>query len=127
MPCLQQHTGSVIHARGFFLNADVQCRGGLQSLLRRSDSVREVHFHFCPECGTSVYWHADGGPGLCGIAVGCFADPDFPAPSFSIWEESVHLWLGLPANIGRFSQGIGTDVVDQMLRDAQDNSAKDNP
>jgi len=39
--------------------------------------------------------------------VGCFADPEFPAPSFSIWEEGLHSWLGLPTSIERFQQGVG--------------------
>ena len=120
----QRRTGSVIHAGAYFLAADVRCEGTSKIYTHRSDSGREVHLHFCPECGTSVYWHADRAPGLCGIAVGCFADPDFPAPTFSLWEESFHPWLGLPATIGRFPQSIDADVVNQVLRDAQGDSAK---
>jgi hypothetical protein len=74
---------------------------------RRAESGREVHFHFCPNCGTSVYWEADAAPDLMGIAVGCFADSEFPAPSFSIWEEGLHSWLGLPTGIERFQQAGG--------------------
>ena len=83
----------------------------------------EVHLHFCPECGTTVYFHADRAPGLCGISVGCFADPDFPAPSFSVWEESLHPWLGIPANVKRYPKSVDADVVDQVLRDAADDQS----
>lgn len=28
-----------------------------------------------------------------------FADPEFPAPPFSVYEERMHEWVGLPNNI----------------------------
>ena len=103
----QRRTGSVIHAGAYFLQADVQCEGPNVIYSRSAESGRGVHFHFCPNCGTSLYWEADTAPDFLGIAVGCFADQDFPAPSFSVWEEGLHPWLGLAANIARFQQGVG--------------------
>jgi len=35
-------------------------------------------------------------PGYIAIAVGNFADPDFPAPSIAVWEQSRHPWVSLP-------------------------------
>jgi hypothetical protein len=119
----QRRTGSVIAAGAYFLTADMRCEGASKVYIHHSDSGREVHLHFCPECGTTVYFHADRAPGLCGIAVGCFADPDFPAPSFSVWEESLHPWLGIPANVKRYPKSVDADVVDQVLRDAADDQS----
>jgi hypothetical protein len=82
----KRRTGSVIHAGAYFLKADVQCDGRSKIYTRRGESGSEIHFHFCPDCGTSVYWELDKAPELAGIAVGCFADPDFPAPAFSVFE-----------------------------------------
>jgi hypothetical protein len=31
--------------------------------------------------------------------VGAFADPNFPAPNFSVYEERMHSWVSLPAGI----------------------------
>lgn len=114
----QRRTGSVVHAGAFFLKEDVRCEGISKVYIHRSDSGREVHMHFCPECGTTVHFFAEGAPGLCGIAVGCFADPNFPAPSFSVWEESLHPWLPIPANVRRFPKSADDGVVSQMLREA---------
>jgi hypothetical protein len=36
------------------------------------------------------------------LAVGAFADPNFPAPSVSIFEESKHAWMQLPEGMNRF-------------------------
>ena len=56
-----------------------------------------------------MHWETDKYPNLHGIAVGCFADPEFPAPSVSVWEESLHPWLGLPLDIERIPKVIGAD------------------
>jgi hypothetical protein len=75
----------------------------------------------------TVYSFAERAPGLCAISVGCFADPDFPAPSFSLWEESLHPWLKGPANVKRFPKSVDADVVDQVLRNAQDATTAESP
>ena len=61
--------------------------------VRNGQDGRKLRIHFCPECGTSVYWEPDFLPGHYGVAVVTFADPQFPAPMRSVWEESRHAWL----------------------------------
>jgi len=51
---------------------------------------------FCPTCGSTVYWENEGFPGYVTIAIGNFADPNFPAPNIAVWEESRHPWVALP-------------------------------
>jgi hypothetical protein len=31
-------------------------------------------FHFCPSCGSTVYWEPARKPDMIGVAVGAFAD-----------------------------------------------------
>lgn len=33
------------------------------------------------------------------VPVGAFADPGFPAPTVSVYEERMHAWVQLPAGI----------------------------
>jgi len=40
------------------------------------------------------------------LAVGAFADPNFPAPSVSIFEESKHTWMQLPDEMKHFQGPI---------------------
>jgi hypothetical protein len=80
----QRRTGSLLHAGAYFLKADVRCEGANKVYTRRADSGFDAHFHFCPDCGTSVYWRLDRIPDFVGIAVGCFVDPDFPPPQWSV-------------------------------------------
>jgi hypothetical protein len=35
-------------------------------------------------------------PGYVAVAIGNFADPNFPAPTIAVWEESRHPWVSLP-------------------------------
>ncbi|NOJ47815.1 hypothetical protein HCN50_16425 [Bradyrhizobium sp. WSM 1744] len=51
---------------------------------------------FCSTCGSTVYWESESFPGRVIVAIGNFADPSFPAPTVSVWEESRHPWVSLP-------------------------------
>jgi hypothetical protein len=55
-----------------------------------------VTFNFCPTCGSTVYWERESVPGRVIVSIGNFADPSFPAPIVSVWEESRHPWVSLP-------------------------------
>ena len=59
--------------------------------------ARSTHFFFCPRCGATVYFWA--GPEHIAVLVGAFADPNFPAPRVSVWEDCMHPWVGLPNGI----------------------------
>jgi hypothetical protein len=40
----------------------------------------------------------EGFPGYVAVAIGNFADPNFPAPTIGVWEESRHPWVSLPSD-----------------------------
>jgi hypothetical protein len=52
-----------------------------------------VTYHFCPTCGSTVYWIREGVMPLLGIAVGNFADPAFPAPTMEVHVDTRHGWV----------------------------------
>ena len=97
----QRRTGAVVHSGTYFPKDQVRFEGPSKVYTRVAASGFAVHFHFCPDCGTSVYWISDKRPEHVGVAVGCFADPTFPAPTDSVWEESKHTWLDLPSDMAR--------------------------
>ena len=52
----------------------------------------------CPDCGSTVFWELSGFHDVIAVAVGGFADPSFPAPKVSVYEQRRHAWLaGLDA------------------------------
>ena len=58
------------------------------SLLRQ----RGATYHFCPECGSTVYWEISIAPDFVGVAVGGFADPTFPPPMIAGFEAYGAAW-----------------------------------
>eukprot|EP00438_Fugacium_kawagutii_P032959 Skav223869 [mRNA] locus=scaffold1226:200619:201200:- [translate_table: standard] len=49
-------------------------------------------FHFCPQCGSTVWYTADADLLRVGVKVGCLTDPTFPAPKLSGFEDYMHPW-----------------------------------
>ncbi|WP_312001458.1 GFA family protein [Bradyrhizobium altum] len=52
----QKRTGSTYGVAAFFQRADVEPHGETREYSRVGDSGSAVLFHFCPDCGTTVYW-----------------------------------------------------------------------
>lgn len=63
-----------------------------------------VTSHFCPTCGSTVYYYRKSDPARTGVRVGAFADPTFPPPMGSGFEEYAHPWVmkisALPMPLG---------------------------
>jgi hypothetical protein len=59
-----------------------------------AESGNRATFHFCPECGSDVYYEIDGKfDDLVAIPVGAFDDPWFAKPAYSVWENRKHDWV----------------------------------
>lgn len=94
----QRRTGSVFGQQARFRRADVVAIAGRSTEYQRvGDTGSRVTFHFCPQCGATVFYEFEGMPEFLGIPVGAFADPGFPAPSLSVYEERMHGWVLPPA------------------------------
>lgn len=52
-----------------------------------------------------MYWSSGRNPGAIGVAVGAFADPDFPVPVRSVWEQTKHAWVDVDVAQHHFPQG----------------------
>ena len=63
-------------------------RGKSTAWTRMAESGNALTFHFCPTCGSTVYWEGQSFPGYVAVAIGTFADPNFPGPTISVWEDS---------------------------------------
>ena len=70
----------------------VTIEGRASQWTRTGDSGGSATFNFCPVCGSTVSWQAAQMPDFVAIAVGAFADPNFPPPSVSVYEERLHPW-----------------------------------
>jgi hypothetical protein len=95
----QRRTGAVISNQARFHREQVTFGGPATTWRRKAESGNTVTFHFCPTSGSAVYWESEGFPGYVIVAISNFADPDFPAPTVAVWEESRHPWVSLPADM----------------------------
>jgi hypothetical protein len=99
----QRRTGSVFGAQARFAREAVSISGTSTEFVRIGDEGTEATFRFCPNCGATVYYTMSGMEDAVAIPVGAFADPSFPAPTFSVYEERMHAWVHMPGEIERMA------------------------
>ncbi len=99
----QRRTGSVFGMQAAFRPDQVQVVGRYNTYSRISDEAdrKEHGFHFCPDCGSQVFYTEPTEPDLIVVSVGSFADPSFPPPTESGYESRRHPWVGLPDRMMR--------------------------
>jgi|GEM_PF-1350568 len=51
-----------------------------------------AEFHFCPVCGSTVWYTANADKERIGIKIGTFNDPTFPAPEITGHSKYCHPW-----------------------------------
>ena len=96
----QRRTGSAFSIAAFYPREKVTVSGKkLGRWERQSVSGFPVAFHFCGRCGSSVFWEPARMPDRIGVAVGAFADPNFPVPQQSVSMADKHSWVRLPEEV----------------------------
>ena len=97
----QRRTGSAFGMQAGFKADQIEITGRYNDFSRISDEAdRKEHvFHFCPDCGSQVFYTEPDEPGLVVVSVGSFADPTFPPPMESGYDSRRHQWLELPDSI----------------------------
>ena len=73
--------------------------------VRVGDQGARFRFRFCPVCGTNVFHTEEGRErSSVAVAVGAFADPNFPAPRDSVYECRRHAWVALPPGTASYER-----------------------
>ena len=118
----QKLTGSPFSLQARFPNEQVKIEGKSTAFKFPMDSAEPTKYrtcagtdgtvaaadvitsHFCPTCGATVYYYRKSDSARTGVKVGCFADPTFPPPMGSAFEEYKHPWVlnlaALPMPLG---------------------------
>ena len=96
----QRRTGSVFAAQARFPRSSVEIQGESSQYVRIGDEGGKATFSFCPKCGATVHYSVEGyDVENIAIPVGAFADPTFPGPSISVYEERMHTWVNMPPDV----------------------------
>ena len=93
----QRRTGSAFGEQARFPRENASIFGASTEYIRVSDEGSRITFHFCPKCGSTVYYEPEGLEAFVVIPVGAFADPGFPSPLVSVYESRMHQWVVPPA------------------------------
>ena len=102
----QKRTGSAFGLSSYFdkENQLISIEGEHRAFRRTSQRGRWFEHHFCPECGSAVFWYGEQAPDWIGIAIGTFTDPDFPKPQAAVWIGTRMNWVTFPVDIPTFDE-----------------------
>ena len=100
----RRRTGAAFSYNAYFDRECIQIEGPTKSYEREGQEGRKIRHHFCPECGTTVFWDFDLRPERCGIAAALFEQPFSPSPSYSAWETMRCEWVPLPEGMAHFPE-----------------------
>jgi hypothetical protein len=94
----KKRSGSAFAVQARWPKAQVTIEGRSKTFVVVADSGNRATFHFCPECGSDVYYEIDGKfddkfDDLIAVPLGAFDDPFFLQPAFSVWENRKHNWI----------------------------------
>lgn len=95
----QRRTGSAFGVQTRLDRDQARIDGRFTTYQRPTDEGDTVAMHFCPTCGSTVFWELDDLPGCLIVAAGAFADRTLPAPTFSVYEERMHPWVVVPKSV----------------------------
>ena len=100
----QRRTGSVFAALAGF-PAPYTVTGAATEYVRVGDAGAAFRFRFCPVCGTNLF-HTEEGYEQQGasVAIGAFADPNFPRPTVSVYDCRRHPWVRLPPGVTAYAK-----------------------
>jgi hypothetical protein len=116
----QRRTGSAFGMQAGYKAGQVEVAGRFSDYSRISDEAdRKEHvFHFCPECGSQVFYTEPTEPELVVVSVGAFADPSFPPPTKSGYDSRRHPWVGLPDSVQQATPELWWDSPAHSLYSA---------
>ena len=91
----QKRSGSAFSAQARWETDCVHFEGESKQWTRTADSGQQTTYHFCPLCGSTVYYGGGNFPELVAIPLGVLDDPYFECIDYSVWEKRKHPWVQL--------------------------------
>lgn len=90
----KKRSGSAFAAQARWPAERTEIQGESRTFDKAGDSGNVATFHFCPDCGSDVFYVIKGKfDGLIAIPVGAFDDPYFAIPEYSVYEGRKHEWV----------------------------------
>lgn len=100
----QKRTGAPFGVGGYFRKDVLTITGTASTWGRVAPTGRALVNHFCPTCGTALYWTLEMRPDHIGVALGAFDTPPL-VPERAIWTTEKHGWVEFPADMPAYDHG----------------------
>ena len=108
----QARTGGPFGVGAYFDVANVEFTGERLGFTRPTLRGNELTNHFCPQCGSTVFWMAATMPGLVGIPIGLFDPPLDIAPGMAVFDDDRCSWV--PAlDVTTHRKGTNSEQVER--------------
>ena len=91
----KRRSGSAFSYNATYPADRVEVSGTSNCFSSLSDEGNWARDHVCGGCGSIVWYEIQVRPNMVSVPVGAFADPAFPEPRFSVYEERRHAWLSI--------------------------------
>ncbi|WP_300972994.1 GFA family protein [Sphingomonas sp. LHG3406-1] len=91
----KRRTGSAFSVQARWPDEMVRLEGRSAVYVRIAESGNPADFHFCPECGATVFFRTINLPGMTALPLGALDDPFELTPTISIFEERKHCWVDI--------------------------------
>lgn len=88
----KRRTGSAFAWNASYVAHNVATEGRYRSFSRKTDSGRTNTYHFCPDCGSTVFYDVEMRPGMISVPAGAFADAGFPMPMVEVFAHRRVSW-----------------------------------
>lgn len=99
----QKRSGSPFGVGAYIKTENTRVDGAFQTWGRAAVTGRSVVNHFCPTCGTTVFWTLEMRPDYVGVAHGGFED-DLPMPDRAIWTQEAPDWVVYPDHMPQYEK-----------------------
>ena len=109
----QKRTGSAFGYQAYFTQdqrveivgeTNVYNGSDVDGIESQAGREKTPDYHFCPTCGSTVYWTVGDGAGhaLLAIAVGNLVDSDFPSSTREYYTSMRHRWVCAASDAEQF-------------------------
>ena len=96
----KKRSGSAFAVQARWPESQVTITGQSKAFVMVADSGNRGTYHFCPECGSDVFYENAGKvDGLVAIPLGAFDDPYFASPGYSVWEQRKCDWVEIGGEV----------------------------
>ncbi len=91
----QRRSGAPFAAQARFPLGSTTVTGEPRQWRRIGSSGSAAVHYFCDTCGSTLFYVLERQPDVVAVAIGAFADPTFPPPRFSVYEQRRHPWVSI--------------------------------